>query len=71
MIEKMEAKIEAYIKSILDKNTITYEDYQALSSEYVRLHMIEEAKKVEAEKAATAERMKQVLESMTMCGVVK
>lgn len=70
MIEKIDAKIKAYIEAILEKDAIDYNDFQALSSEFLRMHMLAEAKKLEEEKIKTAQRMQKALESMesmTIC----
>ena len=49
-VEKMEAKIEAHVKSILKKDAIDYADYQILVGEISRQKSKEQAEKWESEK---------------------
>lgn len=64
MIEKIEAKIEAYINSILEKDVIDYTDYQTLSGELARLYMKEKEAKLEAENKAQQAKWLETLTSM-------
>ena len=64
MKEKIEAKIEAHVKSILKKDAIDYSDYQILISELNRLALKEQAEKWEADKTNRMETMTKLLANL-------
>ena len=62
MIEKIEAKIEKHINSILGKEAITHEDYMTLANELVRL----DQKEKDLQKASESKKQQQMwLEMLT------
>ena len=64
MIEKIEAKIEAHVKSILKKDAIDYADYQVLIGEISRLKSKEQAEKWDNEKEERNAAMTQMLQTL-------
>lgn len=64
MKEKIEAKIEAHVKSILKKDAIDFTDYQILVGELNRIASKEQAEKWEADKEARNENMVNILKAM-------
>lgn len=65
MIEKIESKIESYINTVLEKEKLTFCDYQVLVNELARLDAKAKAKKWEEDQekrnAALMETMKGIL----------
>lgn len=61
MKEKIEAKIEAHVKSILKKDAIDFSDYQILIGELGRIATKEQAEKWETEKESRMESMVKML----------
>lgn len=68
MIEKIEAKIGAYINSILAKDVIDYTDYQVLSNEFTRLLLIQERDDTNKRCQESAERMQKIATMMAAGG---
>ena len=64
MKDKIEAKIEAHVRSILKKDAIDYADYQILAAELTRIAQKEQAEKWEAEKEKRSEEMIKTLSSI-------
>ena len=64
IIEEMETKIEAQIKSILKKDFIDNNDYQILVGEINRLKTKEKEEKYEGEKKKRDEAMKLVMNNI-------
>ena len=64
MIEKIEAKIEAHVKSILKKDAIDYCDYQVLVGEISRLKSKEQAAKWEASQEERNAAMTQMMQTI-------
>lgn len=64
MIEKIESKIESYIYSVLEKDTLNYCDYQVLVNELARLDA-----KAKAEKWAADEQKRNAAFMETMKGL--
>ena len=64
MIEKMEAKIENHVKSILKKDSIDFCDYQILISEINRQAAKEKEAKWDAEKEQRNDAMMKALAGM-------
>lgn len=64
MIEKIEAKIEAYINSVLAKDTLELTDYQALTWELSRLTTKAREAKMESESKAHQEKLIETLTAM-------
>lgn len=67
MIEKIESKIESYINTVLEKEKLTFCDYQVLVNELARLDAKAKAKKWEEDQekrnAALMSTMKGLLDS--------
>ena len=61
MKEKIEAKIEAHVRSILKKDAIDFSDYQILIGELGRITQKEQSEKWEAEKESRMESMVKML----------
>ena len=61
MKEKIEAKIEAHVRSILKKDAIDFSDYQILIGELGRIIQKEQSEKWEAEKESRMESMVKML----------
>ena len=61
MKEKIEAKIEAHVKSILKKDAIDFADYQILVGELSRIATKEQTEKWEADKESRMESMLKML----------
>lgn len=61
MKEKIEAKIEAHVRSILKKDAIDFSDYQILIGELGRIVQKEQSEKWEAEKESRMESMVKML----------
>ena len=64
MKDKIEAKIEAHVRSFLKKDAIDYADYQILAAELTRIAQKEQAEKWEAEKEKRSEEMIKTLSSI-------
>ena len=67
MIEQIEAKIAEHVKTILDKPTLEYYDYQILLNEINRQIAKEKEAKLEAENKAWREKMAATMTDM-VCG---
>ena len=65
MKDKIEAKIEAHVKSILKKDAIDFSDYQILVGELGRISAKEQAEKWEADKETRNETMKTALMALS------
>ena len=63
MIEKIEAKIESHVKSILKKDSIDFFDYQILVGEIKRQSEKQKADKWNAEKEQRNEAMMNMLKT--------
>lgn len=64
MIQKIEAKMEAHVKSILKKDAIDFGDYQILSDYLVRLTKKKEAEEWEAQSEERNEKFKVLCETL-------
>lgn len=64
MIKNMEAKIEDFINSIMEKDSIGFYDYQILVGEINRQHAKEQEEKMKAENKAQQEQWLKTLTSM-------
>ena len=48
MKEEIEKKIEEFISTILEKDTISYEDYKILAEQWMRIDQKETSRKLKA-----------------------
>jgi hypothetical protein len=64
MIQKIQAKMEAHVKSILKKDFIDFADYQILADYLSRLNLKKDAAEWEAQSEERAEKLKAMWETM-------
>ena len=68
MIEKMEAKIDAHIKSILRKSAISFTDYQTLVGEINRQNQKIKEEKWNAESEQRSAALMEAMKNVMACG---